>query len=97
MKEVEIGIALFIALGFADRLRQISWWSVKPVFVALYLTHLVWALSLLYAAATGCFGAQEIAGTAAALVMLLVTRPNWAKGVPESFTNGNRHLRQPDL
>lgn len=97
MRPMEVGVALYLVVCFGDRLRQISWWSVKPIFVTLYLSYMLWALSLLYDAVSGVFWLHQAAGSVAMMVLLQITRPNWSDGIPESFRVGQAHTRQPDL
>ena len=97
MRPLALGVALYLIAMFGDRLRQISWRSVKPVFALLYLTQMLWALSLAYQACWGEFGFHELTGAAAMVVLIRCTRPNWSHGVPFAFLRANAHLTQPDL
>lgn len=97
MRPVEIGIATYLVLCFGDRLRQIDWWTVKPRFVALYLSHMLWALSLLYDTTAGELQLHQTIGLVAMLVLIRVTKVNWVNGVPNGFRVGQEHARQPDL
>ena len=97
MNAFALYVSIYLTVVFGDRLRQINWFTAKPVFVLMYLTHMLWALSLIYDAYIGAFGLHEVSGAVAMLVLIHVTRPNWANGVPSSFLRANAHLKQPDL
>lgn len=97
MRAVELALAGYLVLCFGDRLRQIDWWTVKPMFVALYLSHMLWALSLLYDTSMGELRLHQAISLVAMLVLIRITRANWADGVPPSFRVGQEHARQPDL
>ena len=97
MNLLALSVSIYLTVVFGDRLRQISWRTAKPIFVLLYLTHMLWALSLIYEAYRGGFGLHELAGAASMLVLIRITRGNWADGVPSSMLRGHSHLRQPDL
>lgn len=97
MNPFAFSISIYLTVVFGDRLRQISWHTAKPLFVALYLSHMLWALSLLYEVYREAFGLQESAGALAMLILIRITRCNWADGVPASMLRDRSHLRQPDL
>ena len=97
MNPLSLSVSIYLTVVFGDRLRQISWHTAKPIFVLLYLLHMLWALSLIYEAYRGGFGLHECAGAASMLVLIRITRCNWSDGVPTSFLRDNSHLRQPDL
>lgn len=97
MNPLALSLSIYLTAVFGDRLRQISWNIAKPVFVLLYLTHMLWALSLVYEVYRDAFGLHELAGAASMLVLIRITRANWADGVPLSMLNDRSYLRQPDL
>ena len=97
MNPLALSMSIYLTVVFGDRLRQISCNTAKPVFVLLYLSHMLWALSLVYEVYRDAFGLHELAGAASMLVLIRITRGNWADGVPSSMLRGHSHLRQPDL
>ena len=97
MRPLALAFAVYLVAMFGDRLRQISWRTVKPIFALLYIAQMLWSLSLAYQACWGDFGFHEISGAVAMLALIRCTRPNWVRGVPFSFLRGNAHLTQPDL
>ena len=97
MNAFALYVSICLVFVFGDRLRQINWTTAKPLFVAFYLSHMLWALSLIYEVYRDAFGLHEIAGAVSMIVLIRITRGNWADGVPVSFLRDRSHLRQPDL
>lgn len=87
-------IAACLLLG--DRLRLINWKTTKPLYVALYVTHMLWALSIVwFIFETGVTWGQ-LCGLSAMFTWLAVTRHNWLDGVPEEATKPGQ-LGVPEL
>ena len=97
MNPIALSVSIYLTVVFGDRLRQISWRTAKPIFVLLYLSHMLWALSLIYEVYRDAFSLHELAGALSMFVLIRITRCNWADGVPSSMLRDHSHLRQPDL
>lgn len=88
--------AAWAALLVADRLRLINWHTTKPLYVALYVTHMLWALGIVYSIFTQGVSWPQLCGLAAMFCWLAVTKHNWLDGVPEEATKPG-HLGVPEL
>lgn len=97
MKEIMGSVVICLILCFGDRLRQISWSTVKPIFVLFYLSHMIWSLSLLYEIFEGSIDLHQCAGLIAMTTLLVITKPNWSRGVPVAFQNNSVDQPRPDL
>lgn len=96
-----INLIVFCALLWAcvllgDRLRLINWKTTKPLYMALYITHTLWALGIVYSIFTDGVTWPHLFGVAAMLCWLAVTRKNWLDGVPEEATKPGQ-LGVPEL
>lgn len=97
MTAIAMAVSLGLLMVFGDRLRQITWGTTKPIFVALYLSHMLWALSLVYESWIETFDLHDVAGVVAMVIFILITRINWLNGPPLSFRRNPAHQPQPDL
>ena len=96
MKPVAICMALYLLVCFGDRLRQIDWWNIRATFVGLYLSSMLWALSMLYDAMTCDLQWHHGIGMLAMLMLIFATRANWANGAP-GYSHIKRGQTPPQL
>lgn len=89
-------VAMWLALLLGDRLRLINWKTTKPLYMALYVSHALWALGIVYSIFTQGVSWPQLCGLAAMFCWLAVTRHNWLDGVPEEATKPG-HLGVPEL
>lgn len=77
--------ALTACLLLGDRLRRINWHTTKPVYMLLYLSHVLWALGIVYSVITNGAAWPHLAGLSAMFCWLAVTCDHWVDGVPEEI------------
>lgn len=78
--------AAWAAVLVADRLRLINWHTTKPLYMALYVSHMLWALSIVWFIFEVGATWGQLCGLSAMFTWLAVTRKNWLDGVPEEVT-----------
>ena len=96
MTVIALLAAIAACLLLGDRLRLINWKTTKPLYMALYITHALWALGIVYSIFTRGVDWPQICGLSAMFCWLAVTRHNWLDGVPEEATKPGQ-LGVPEL
>ena len=97
MTFLAIACAFYLLVRFYDRLRLISWTTAQPLYVALYLTHVLWALGIIYDAFDDGMQWHQWFGMCAQLLWLEVTKHGWLAGVPDAIKTQPADLGDPEL
>lgn len=93
---LSVVVALYLCLRLADRLRLINWYTTKPLYVGLYVSHMVWALGIMYSVFHSGVLWHQVFGLTAMFFWLEVTRDYWVCGPPEEVTKP-AYLGEPEL
>jgi hypothetical protein len=75
-----------------DRLRQITWSTARPSFVAMYLLMAVWASGVALDALLDSVGTYQLAGIVGSLIWIVLTRNLWRSGIPPYASNNEQHV-----
>jgi hypothetical protein len=97
MNALIILAGLYLFMRLADRLRLINWHTTRPIFVALYLAHILWALGVVYTAFVGALEWHAWFGLLAQALWLEVTKHNWLGGMPDEIKSRPADLGDPEL
>ena len=97
MNLIALAFAGYLALRFFDRLRLINWHTVRPLYVAMYVGHVLWVLGIIYDTFEVGMRPYQWAGLGAMFCWLEVTRHNWLDGVPEAAKTGPGELGPSEL
>jgi len=90
-------LAIYLALRFYDRLRLINWKTTRRLYVALYLAHIMWVLSILYDIFDGGMQWHQWFGMAAMVCWLEISKTSWLDGVPDAARSETGVLGPPEL
>lgn len=82
MNTIAMLLGALALLMFGDRLRLINWRTTKCVHVAMYLLMAMWALGVIYDAATVGVQWYQLSGLLGVLIWLYVTAESWRGGAP---------------
>lgn len=90
-------VAAYLALRVSDRLRLINWHTTKPLYMALYLSHMLWALGIIYSIFDSGVHWPQVFGLVAMFCWLEVTRRHWTAGVPDEAKTKPAALGHPEV
>lgn len=80
-------VAAYLAVRLGDRLRLINWRTTKPLYVGLYLSHMLWALGVVHSIFDSGVHWPQVFGLSAMFCWLQVTRQHWpGDSVPDEAT-----------
>ena len=74
--------AIYCGVRFWDRLRQINWRDTRPVYVGLYLGHMLWCLAVIWESAANDLNWSSAIGVVAMACWLEISKHNWQGGPP---------------
>jgi hypothetical protein len=79
---IALPVAGYLFVRFFDRLRRLSWRNNKPLYVSLYLSHVLWTIGILWDALHDGMQIHQWVGLVAMYCMLEITKRNWAGPAP---------------